>query len=182
MDAMISMFIDNELSLKDKIEFVQKVHSERNFKDQTVDLLDQEQLLRSDVVKRVPQVRWRPKERFFFSFFRPRSLAALASSLAFGVVVWFYYLMPAPAVQMPHRFVVYLPSAKQAEITGSFTNWENLPLKKTGGRGYWEITLDLPKGEHRFVYILDGRKRVPDPTVPELERDDFGGENSILLI
>ena len=30
--------------------------------------------------------------------------------------------------------------------------------------------------------IIEGRKRIPDPTIPIREKDDFGGENSILAI
>ena len=40
----------------------------------------------------------------------------------------------------------------------------------------------MPAGEHRFAYILDGDKRMADPTLPAVERDDFGGENSILSV
>jgi hypothetical protein len=51
-----------------------------------------------------------------------------------------------------------------------------------GDSGYWELRLNLPYGEHRFAYILDGSQQVADPTVPVREPDDFGGENSILTV
>ena len=37
-DYLISMFIDDELNLDNKIEFVETVHEDRKFKDETVDL------------------------------------------------------------------------------------------------------------------------------------------------
>ena len=70
----------------------------------------------------------------------------------------------------------------QVEITGSFTGWSALPLKKAGTSGYWEITLELPVGEHRFSYILEGDRQLADPTILTREQDDFGGENSILEV
>jgi 1,4-alpha-glucan branching enzyme len=82
----------------------------------------------------------------------------------------------------PYRFVIYRPDVSQVEITGSFTEWLKIPVKKIGSSGYWEVTLDLPRGEHRFTFILDGHQRFPDPSIPTREQDDFGGENSIILV
>jgi hypothetical protein len=55
-------------------------------------------------------------------------------------------------------------------------------MKRVGTSGYWEVTLDLPEGEHRFSYILEGNRRLADPTILTREHDDFGGENSILEV
>ena len=48
--------------------------------------------------------------------------------------------------------------------------------------GYWELTLALPKGEHYFSYILEGRQPYADPTIRARVSDDYGGFNSILLV
>ena len=53
-EALISLFIDNELDIDGKITFVETVHSDENFKFDTVDLLVQEKLIRSDVANFVP--------------------------------------------------------------------------------------------------------------------------------
>ena len=55
-------------------------------------------------------------------------------------------------------------------------------MQRLGASGYWELRLPVPAGEHRFAYILAGQKRMADPTLPAVERDDFGGENSILNV
>jgi hypothetical protein len=55
-------------------------------------------------------------------------------------------------------------------------------MNRLGSSGYWDITVNLPSGEHRFTYILDGKKRFTDPTVPARELDDFGGRNSIISV
>ena len=57
-----------------------------------------------------------------------------------------------------------------------------IPMKKMGVSGYWEATVDLYPGEHHYSYILEGGRRIPDPTILTREKDDFGGENSILDI
>ena len=53
-------------------------------------------------------------------------------------------------------------------------------MKRMGSSGYWEMTLDLPRTEHQFTYILEGNQRFADPTILTREGDDFGGENSVL--
>ena len=74
------------------------------------------------------------------------------------------------------------PDVTTAEIAGTFTDWRRIPLNQIGTSGYWDITISLPGGEHRFTYILDGAKRFADPTVAARELDDFGGQNSIISI
>ena len=180
MDHIISMFIDNELGLKDKIKFVNEIHADGAFKDLTIDFLEQEQCLRSNVVDRIPPVKFRGKRTFFMPFWRP--ITAMTSALAAILIILFFSSPSGITSQTPYRFVIHRPDANHAEITGSFTKWKNFPMKRVGDSGYWEITLDIPKGEHRFIYILDGQQRLPDPTLSGRERDDFGGENSILSI
>ena len=68
------------------------------------------------------------------------------------------------------------------ELIGSFTGWQRTPMMPVGATGYWELRLNLPYGEHRFAYMLNGSRRMADPTVQVREKDDFGGENSILNV
>jgi len=181
MEYLISMFIDNELDIDDKIKFVKKVHGDKVFQDEAVELLGQEKLIRSEVVDRVPSITVKGKKRFaFLPLFRPMSL--LASALAAAVIIFFLAMPTQVATSTPYRFVIYRPDVRQAEITGSFTEWEKIPMKRIGSSGYFELSLFLPQGEHRFTYILEGRQRFPDPTIPTREQDDFGGQNSVLLV
>ena len=55
-------------------------------------------------------------------------------------------------------------------------------MQKVGVSGYWEISIELTQGEHRFTYILEGGQSFADPTIPARESDDFGGENSVLHV
>jgi len=97
-----------------------------------------------------------------------------------SVFFWQHGHRAQPVNIEPYRFVIYEPDARQVEITGSFTGWKKVSLEKRGAGGYWEVTLPLSTGEHSFTYILDGSRKVADPTLPSSEMDDFGGENSIL--
>jgi hypothetical protein len=179
-DYMISMFIDDELNLGEKIEFVESVHADAAFKNETLGLLRQEIRIGSPVVRRVPVIDVKTRPKVSFSFLRPA--ASFAAGLAAALVILFFALPEQKISSIPYRFVIYQPDVEQVDITGSFNGWNTLPMKKMGTTGYWEITLSLEQGEHRYSYILESDKQIPDPSVMTSEKDDFGGQNSILDI
>jgi hypothetical protein len=180
-DYLISSYIDDELHLDEKIEFVETVHGQARFKDEAVGLLQQEKQVRGEVVDRVPPVVLHENRPFWEALWRPAGM--FAAGLAAALLVMFFIPEQAPPPGMTtHRFVLYQPDVKQVEITGSFLGWTAVPMQKTGSGGYWEVVLEVPAGEHRLCYIIEGGKRIPDPTIPTREKDDFGGENSILAV
>ena len=174
-DYLISSYIDDELDLDEKIEFVESVHAKASFKDETVDLLHQEKLISGKVVERTPEVSLRTKRKFFAPLWRSGGI--FAAGLAAALLVIFFI---SPQQEQPmltsYRFVIYQPDVAQVEITGSFLGWKAVPMNRSGTSGYWEAV------EQRFCYIIEGRERIPDPTIPIREKDDFGGENSILVV
>lgn len=183
------MYIDNELSIDDKIIFVEHVHAEQGFTDDTVAFLEQEKALRSALPEQAPEVAlpFMPSPKLSFLAPKPLGLAFAASVLI--LVALFYTLAPPPQngfhplpAGQQHRFVIYQSGISQIEIAGSFTNWQRIPLEPAGSTGYWEITLDIPPGEHAFSYILDGDTILADPTISAQEMDDFGTINSILVV
>jgi hypothetical protein len=181
MNYLISKFIDNELDLDDKIQFIDRVHEDRIFKDESIELLGIEKIIRADVVDYIPPLKVKiRKKRFSFSL---RPFGFLVSAAAAAALILFFILAnPQQNPDSSHRFVIYRPDVTKAEITGTFTAWQRIPMNRIGSSGYWDITVNLPFGEHRFTYILDDEKRFADPTVPTRELDDFGGRNSIISV
>jgi len=177
---IISLFIDDELTLDDKIDFVEEVHGSKPFKDEAVELLRQEKLLRSDPVERIPERELKASRPRVLRFLRPVGLVAAAAMAVMFFV--FFPFAPQKSPETPYRFIFYRPDVSRVEITGSFTGWNTVPMKKVGDSGYWENTFNLPQGEYRFAYLLNGGERLPDPTIPTREGDDFGSENSVLSI
>ena len=179
--VLISGFIDDELNLDEKVEFVETVHEQVQFKEEAVGLLHQEKLVRDKVVDHIPAVIFHEKQQFRIPFWWP--LGAFAAGLAAAVLMMFLIMdQPKSPFSTTHRFVLYQPEVKKVEITGSFLGWSAVPMKKSGTSGYWEAVLEIPVGEHRICYIIEESKRIPDPTIPIREKDDFGGENSILAV
>lgn len=180
MNSLISMFIDNELELDEKIVFVEKVSKNKAFKKEAIELLHQEKLLRAEVVDRIPALRLKTKTKGLVSALRPIGL--LIPAVGAAIIILFLVLPIRQNPSISHRFVIYRPDVNSAEIVGTFTGWQRIPMRRIGNSGWWDLKMNLPAGEHRFTYILDGRQRFADPTVPFREYDDFGGENSIISV
>ncbi len=179
METEISMFIDNELGLSEKIDFIQKTGNDTDFRELTLTLLEQEKMIRMDPTE--PVICTLPKTGSrVIPLLRPAM--ALAAVLILCVSIVFFSNNDSQPRIVPYRFVIYQPDAMELQITGSFTKWQKLPMSRAGVGGYWEINLDIPPGEHRFVYILNSHEKLTDPTLPGIENDDFGGDNSILQI
>jgi hypothetical protein len=179
---MISLFIDNELSIEEKCLFLEKIRDDTPFFLESIQMLRQEMLIRSDVVDSMPQAdipspfNWMLTIR---NLFRPTVLIPAAVAC----IILFLTILPTNKIK-PHlnRFVIYRPDVNQVEIVGSFTDWRRIPLQKISDSGYWEGTFELSVGEHRYTYILDGDTSFADPTVPTVEQDDFNGVNSIIRV
>lgn len=183
MEYYASMYIDNELDLEEKIHFIEKIHKEPQFYQDTREFLSQERLLRiAPDTSRLPTSP--PRVTRSRGWLRKALRPILYATAGFATAGLFFYstIFHGPQTDALNRFVIYEPHAHQVELAGSFTEWEAKPMRPIGKTGYWELILRLPLGEHRFAYILDGNRQIADPTVPRREKDDFGGENSILNV
>ncbi|MBT8359820.1 MAG: hypothetical protein HKP41_20675 [Desulfobacterales bacterium] len=189
MDHYISMYMDDELSLDEKILFVRLLSSDRNYADDALSMIEQEKSLYSVINHEFEGAAANPKKGGYLS---KAGWAIAASLILFFSVLSGVNYHSEDKTQLQdisdlnrsttHRFVLYLQHSSQVEILGSFTDWQKVPLHPTGTDGYWEVNLELPKGEHRYTFIVDNEKLMPDPTISARESDDFGSVNSILVV
>jgi hypothetical protein len=184
-EYLISLYIDNELDLDEKITFVATVHDNRAYTDEALALLQQEKRLRHSVavpLPAAPPLLETPASRNNFFSFWLKPMAGFAAAML--LVTLYTLLQPQPTVStaQQHRFVVYLPETSQANIVGTFTGWSPVPMERVGNSGYWTLTLRVPEGEHRYSYLIGEGRQIADPTVSTREQDDFGGENSIIEV
>ena len=76
------------------------------------------------------------------------------------------------------------PEAKQVTIAGDFNNWdpEKTPLSRTKDGDFF-VTIDLKsKQEYRFRYCIDGSRWENDWQADKYLPNDFGSDDSILII
>lgn len=82
------------------------------------------------------------------------------------------------------RFVFIDPEAEQLAVAGDFTGWEPMTLtrEQVGDRQVWTGMIQVPRGEHHYMFIRNGEEWVTDPFA-EITRDDgFGNENAVLYL
>lgn len=82
------------------------------------------------------------------------------------------------------RFVFEEPSAQTVAVAGDFSRWEPIELQPRWreGRRVWTGMVAVPRGEHRYMFVVDGSQWVTDPLAPAVGDDGFGGRNAILSL
>lgn len=77
------------------------------------------------------------------------------------------------------QFVYEEPGAREVSVTGSFCDWDDkFPLKR-GDDGKWKRTMNIPRGRHEYLFVVDGDWRE-DPNSSERVPNPYGGVNSVL--
>lgn len=83
------------------------------------------------------------------------------------------------------RFVFADPSAESVSVAGDFSRWEPIPLSRRE-RGedqrLWSGLVAVPRGEHRYMFVVDGDRWVTDPLATAVRDDGFGNRNAILSL
>jgi len=182
-EILISQFIDNELTLQEKKEFVVNVKTDNAFYGETIEMLDSEILFNSKLNEKTPPQLHITKVR------KPHKLIQLALAALFMIglaflgnkIIHIKSESVSKDIQREYRFVIYNDSASNVELSGTFTNWHKIPMKRINNSNYWEITVPLSKGEHKYAIIADGQV-LADPTSTFIEQDDFGNVNSVLEV
>lgn len=58
------------------------------------------------------------------------------------------------------------PSARRVAVVGDFNGWRSgaTPLVRLPGTPQWSVTLALRDGQHRYAFVVDGTRWIPDPS------------------
>lgn len=80
------------------------------------------------------------------------------------------------------RFAFESATAKKVEVAGTFCEWKPLAMQPQAGRaGLWTIVVSIPKGEHSYKFVVDG-KWIKPPEAPRYVSDGQDSENGIITI
>lgn len=79
------------------------------------------------------------------------------------------------------RLVLFAPDAEVVHVAGSFNDWQPAasPLEQATD-GTWVVRLTLERGRYEYMFVVDGKTWVPDPTASLTIPDEFGRVNAIL--
>ena len=80
------------------------------------------------------------------------------------------------------RFRIRLPGVRSVAVVGTFNQWEERrgALRATGD-GWFERTLTVRPGHHRYHLVVDGEPVAPEGA-PRYVDDGFGGRDAVLLV
>ncbi|MGH7131877.1 MAG: hypothetical protein ACREJO_08040 [Phycisphaerales bacterium] len=80
-------------------------------------------------------------------------------------------------------FRVYLPHAGRVEVLGDFTDWRDHKAAMTRENpGWWTVSMEVPAGEHQFVYLVDGSIWLADYAAHGVKMSRDGGWVSRLVV
>jgi hypothetical protein len=82
------------------------------------------------------------------------------------------------------RLMFDAPSARRVAVAGDFNRWdaEATPLLRDGRSRSWSVTLALRDGDHRYAFVVDGTRWVPDPRAERSVRGEDGRIYSLLSL
>ncbi len=185
-EILISKYIDNEMNLEEKLDFVKEIKKSDPFYKETIDLIKQEQLLSFNV--EYPEPLYLPEPAG-----KSKNLRLLYPIIAAAAIILLILSITTrglnPKLAQPqrkeitYRFVYYNPSAKSVQLVGSFTGWKRVNMRRIDGTGYWQIYLKLPDGGiYKYNFIINRKKIINDPTNPARIYSGFGGADSVLRL
>ena len=83
---------------------------------------------------------------------------------------------------VPVEFTYNAPGAINVELAGDFAGWQTGKHRlQKGVDGVWRLKMQLPPGRYQYQFVIDGNWTA-DPQCPARVSDDFGRENSLLIL
>lgn len=80
------------------------------------------------------------------------------------------------------QFTFYQKGLESVKLVGQFNDWNEEATELTQvSEGVWSVSLPLRPGVYEYQFILDGERRVTDPTMPQAP-SDFGSPNSVITV
>lgn len=135
---------------------------------------------------------------------RPAYVAGVLVVLAIGIVLALSGRIPSPqqitgnvevadqAVaaddgsrdQVLVPFVYVSNDASTVAVAGDFNDWEptGLQRQEVDGRVVWAGHIPVRRGEHRYMFVVNGSEWESDPLAPVQRDDGFGKTNAILAL
>ena len=81
-----------------------------------------------------------------------------------------------------HQFTYYQKGLESISLVGDMNDWDANSTSMTEvSPGVWTVSLLLKPGVYEYQFLLNGKQRVTDPTMPQAS-NDFGSPNSVVTV
>ncbi|MDZ7806997.1 MAG: hypothetical protein U5K71_07765 [Gracilimonas sp.] len=82
------------------------------------------------------------------------------------------------------RFIYVDENADNIAIAGDFNDWEPYQLneQQVNGKDVWTGFFAMPRGENKYMFVVNGENWVTDPLANMYEDDGFGNKNAVIYL
>ena len=77
------------------------------------------------------------------------------------------------------RLTYHDDDAGEVLVSGTFSAWQPLPLSHDGAN--WYLDLEIPPGNHEYVYLVDKEQVIPPESSYSVD-DGYGGRSGVLTV
>ena len=117
-------------------------------------------------------------------FWRPVPVAVVPVILIAGIAFLWWLKTTKPPAGLPKEIVitfrVSVPWAQTVSLAGDFNSWDIEATKLAKQDGFWETTVSIPRGRYQYVFVIDGKTWMPDPSAKSYVDSGYGTRNSVL--
>ena len=82
------------------------------------------------------------------------------------------------------QFVFAAQNAQSVAVAGDFNSWQadGDALRDADGDGVWTALVPLRPGQHKYMFIVNGKEWVTDPGAERYVDDGFGMRNAVITV
>ncbi len=81
------------------------------------------------------------------------------------------------------KFTFNIENAETVEILGLNSDWQNSIVMSKKKDGTFTCDVSLPKNsQHEFKYLVNEREWLTEPQADSQNQNEFGGQNSVIII
>ena len=82
------------------------------------------------------------------------------------------------------QFVFAAKEAQSVAVAGDFNSWQadGIALRDADGDGVWTALIPLRPGQHKYMFIVNGKEWVTDPGADRFVDDGFGMRNAVVTV